>query len=160
MFEGIAALLSGGATGLLGTALSFGVEYFQRRQRHQQEVEMRRIDLEIAEREAAGAAAVAAIEAESEESAREWKALEASHETAAVRWSDGDSPALVWVDVVRGLTRPALTWLFLALVAVIYFTLGADEAEIRASIVDTVLYLSSTCVLWWFGARQVGRPRR
>ena len=120
---------------------------------------MRRIDLQIAETEAAGAAAVSAIEAESEESAREWKAMEASHELAAVRWSDGDSPALVGVDVVRGLTRPALTWLFVALVGGIYFTLGADESGLRASIVDTILYLASTTVLWWFGARQVGTRR-
>ena len=155
MFDGIAAILSGGATGLLGTVLSFGVEYFQRRQRHRHELELRRIDREIAESEAAAAAHVAAIEAESEESGRAWAALEASHQSSTVRWSDGDSPWLVVVDVVRGLTRPFLTWTFLALTGAIYFTLG--DWSLREGIIDTVLYLTSTCVLWWFGARQVGR---
>jgi len=81
---------------------------------------------------------------------------------ASRRWSRGDSKWLVFVDVVRGLTRPGLTFLFVGLVGVIYFTLGGSDMEIldiRPRIIDTVLYLATACVLWWFGARQIAKRR-
>lgn len=156
------ALLTGGATGLLGTLLSGALGAWQRRQKHRQEVELRRLDVEIARAEAERVERVAAVEAESEESARAWAAMEASHRAAGKRWSSGESGWLVLVDVVRGLIRPALTLGLVGLVGCIYFVGLAegssfDEAAIRARIVDTVLYLSSTCVLWWFGSRAQGK---
>lgn len=155
------ALLTGGATGLLGTLLSGALGAWRRRQQHRQEVELRRIDIEIARVEAERAERVAAVEAESEESARAWSAMEASHRAAGERWSSGDSGWLVLVDVVRGLIRPALTLGLVGLVGCIYFVgaagEGFDAAAVRARIVDTVLYLASTCVLWWFGSRAQGK---
>ena len=154
MFEAIASILTGGATGLLGTLISGGIGYFERKQRHQQEIDLRKVDLEIARGEAQSAERVAAIEAESRESDSGWRVLEASHQAAGVRWSQGDSAWLVFVDVVRGLIRPALTLGFLALAGVIYFTLPiAPPAEVGVRLIDTVLYLATTTTLWWFGTR-------
>ena len=70
-----------------------------------------------------------------------------------------------FVDFVRGMTRPALTWGFVALTGAIYFTMGdadavVDGTAVKARIVDTVLYLTTTCVLWWFGARQIAKGAR
>ncbi len=158
-----ASVLTGGATGLLGTALSGAIDFFQARQRHGQEMDLRRLDIELAKVEAGGAAAQAAIEAESAQARAEWEALEASYREAARRLSrPGEGWAMQLIDVVRGLTRPALTWSLLALVGAIYFLLGAsdlaDEA-LRPRIVETVLYLSTAAVLWWFGARQIEKRR-
>ena len=160
MLDALLSILTGGATGLLGTAVSFFTSYFQARQRHAQEMELRRLDLEMTEAEAASAERVAAVEAESARDQAAWSALETSYRAASRRWSRGDSKWLVFVDVVRGLTRPGLTFLFVGLVGAIYFTLGGSDMEtidIRPHIIDTVLYLATTCVLWWFGARQLAK---
>ena len=162
MLESVLAVLTGGATGLLGTAFSFAADYFKERQRHAQEVALRHIDLEITRSEAASAERVAAVEAESVSERAQWSALEASYRNAGARWSRGDSGWLVAVDVVRGLTRPVLTWIFVGLTGALYWSIAdsvviAEEMAMRARIVDTVLYLATTCVLWWFGARQLAK---
>ena len=156
MLEAIASILTGGATGLLGTVISAGIGIFERRQRHQEELALRQLDLDVTRAEAASAERVAAVEAESADAEAGWRAFEASHRTAVARWSRGDSAWLVAVDVIRGLIRPVLTVGFLALAAVIYFTLPAPVIPpegIAARMVDTVLYLTTTTVLWWFGTR-------
>ncbi len=160
MLDVLLSILTGGVSGLLGTAVSFFSSYFQAKQRHAQEMELRRLDMEMARAEAASAERVAAVEAESARDQAAWSALEASYKEASRRWSRGDSKWLVFVDVVRGLTRPGLTFMFVGLVGTIYFTLGGSDMEtidIRPRIIDTVLYLATTCVLWWFGARQLAK---
>ncbi|MDE0387444.1 MAG: hypothetical protein OXI75_01985 [Rhodospirillales bacterium] len=157
------SVLTGGATGLLGTALSAVVDFFQSRQRHAQELDLRRLDIELAKAEAEGAAAHAAIEAQATREKAEWEAMEASYREAARRWSrPGEGWAMQLVDVVRGLTRPALTWSLFALVGAIYFLLGASDlaaVSLRPRIVETVLYLFTAAILWWFGARQIEKRR-
>ena len=67
-----------------------------------------------------------------------------------------------FVDAVRGLTRPALTWSLFALVGAIYFLLGAADITtvgLRPRIVETVLYLFTAAMLWWFGSRQIEKRR-
>ncbi len=157
------SVLTGGATGLLGTALSAVVDFFQSRQRHAQELDLRRLDIELAKAEAEGAAAHAAIEAQATREKAEWEAMEASYREAARRWSrPGEGWAMQLVDVVRGLTRPALTWSLFGLVGAIYFLLGASDlaaVSLRPRIVETVLYLFTAAILWWFGARQIEKRR-
>lgn len=154
MLDSLLSVLTGGATGLLGTAISAGIGYFERRQRHQQELDLRRVDLEITRAESVSAERVAAIEAESTENATALRAIEASHRSAEVRWSRGDSGWFVFVDVVRGLIRPVLTLGFVALAGAIYFRLpAASPADVGARLIDTVLYLATTTTLWWFGTR-------
>ena len=154
MLESIMAVLSGGATGLLGTAISAGAEWLREKQRHTHEVALRRLEMEMLTAEAASAERIAAIERETEETRAEAAALSASYRAATTRMSRGDSRALVWVDVIRGLTRPLLTWGFCALAGVIYFDLSPQH-DMRGQVIDTVLYLATTCVLWWFGARHL-----
>jgi len=161
LLGGIGAVLTGGATGLLGTAVTGVMSHLERKQRHQQEVELRRLDLEITRGEQAAAERIAAVDAESRESAAAWGAFEASHRGAAVRWSRGDSAWLVAVDVVRGLIRPFLTVGFLALAAVIYFGLPMiPPADVAVRLIDTILYLATTTTLWWFGTRPKGAAPR
>lgn len=158
MLESVMAILSGGATGLLGTAISAAAEYARERQRHAHEVELRRLELEMVSAEAASAERIAAIERETETAKADAAALEASYQAATARMSRGRSRWLVAVDVARGLTRPVLTWVFVALVGAMYFS-AAATGSVREQIVETVLYLATTCVLWWFGARHLGRRR-
>ena len=158
-----ASVLTGGATGLLGTALSAVVDFFQSRQRHSQELDLRRLDIELAKVEAEGAAAHATIEAQATRERAEWEALEASYREASRRWSrPGEGRLMQFVDAVRGLTRPLLTWSLFALVGAIYFLLGASDLAamgLRPRIVETVLYLFTAAILWWFGSRQIEKRR-
>lgn len=163
LFDIGTSILSGGATGLIGTAISRVMDYFGSKQEHRQEMDLRRLDVELARVEAAGAGQVAAIEAESERDQAEWRALGASYQEAARRWSrPGEGFLMTFVDVVRGMTRPVLTFGLVGLAGTIYFTVGAvDLAEeaLRPRIVDTVLYLATASVLWWFGTRPRSKAR-
>ena len=126
-------------------------------------MELRGLDLEHARTEAASAERTALLKLEGDKAQAELSALQASYVEATRRWSrPGDGMLMQFVDVVRGLTRPALTWGFVALTGAIYFTMGDTDAihdgeNVRVRIVETVLYLTTTCVLWWFGARQLAK---
>jgi hypothetical protein len=69
----------------------------------------------------------------------------------------------VLLDLFRGLVRPALTVYLCVLSTLIYYQareliaqqpLKPDQAlQIENLIVGTILYLTTTCVLWRFGTR-------
>ncbi|MCY3878045.1 MAG: hypothetical protein OXF74_02560 [Rhodobacteraceae bacterium] len=160
MFEFLETILLGTGTGVLGTLMSFGTDFFKTRQRHAQSLELRRIDLEIAQAEAAGAERRAAIDLEADTVQAENEALIASYRQEAARLSrPGEGGAMLAVDVFRGLMRPGMTLLFLVLTGAVYFKLSADFdfLDLRERIIDTILYLTTTCTIWWFGGRQVAK---
>ena len=158
LFDGLTAILSGGATGLLGTVISGVLGHFKAKQDLKREITLRELDIQLARIEGDSAENIAAIEAEGARDEAAWKAIDASYREAARRWSrPGDGWAMVFVDVVRGLIRPALTVGLFALVGAIYFSLAASAdpsvAKIQARIVDTALYMATAAGLWWFGQR-------
>lgn len=163
MVEMLMSVLTGGATGLLGTMVSGAIDFFQSRAEHKREVDLRRLDIELARTEAGAAEKVAAIEAEASTDRAELGAMEASYREASSRMSRaGDGFLMKLVDFVRGMTRPVLTWGLVALVGAIYFTLGAGDLapeSIKPRIIETVLYLTTAAVLWWFGQRQIEKRR-
>ena len=59
-------------------------------------------------------------------------------------------PSSMWVVNVLRLVRPTITFGLIILVGFLYF--GADIGG-RATIEASVIYLSSSAVLWWFGDR-------
>ena len=161
MLDLIGALLTGGATGLLGTAMTTVSDYFERRARHREAVEQGRLDVELARIEAESAERRGALALETAEVEAETRALEASYADARQRLSaPGEGGGIVAVDVVRGLTRPLITWLLVVLVAAIYWTSLPGETDLRERIIATVLYLATTCIVWWFGGRRPAPPPR
>ena len=56
-----------------------------------------------------------------------------------------------WVAAVLRLIRPALTLMLIAIVWYIYATTN-DLAQ-QETIIQSVIYMCSTAVLWWFGDR-------
>ena len=153
----IPTVATGGIVGLLGTVVSGGAKILNDRQRHKYELALRKLDLEQSRIEARGAERAAAIEAEGVQEEAAWSALGESYREAAARWSHGDSGWLVAVDVIRGLMRPSGAYLFLILSAVIYFTLAADDAEVRERIIHSIVFLTETSWLWWYGTRQMDK---
>ena len=163
MLDMIMAVLTGGATGLMGTVISGVLGFFQSRSERGHEIEMRRLDIELAKAEASSAERVAAIEAESERDRAELEAMESSYREASSRMSRAhEGGAMKFVDVVRGLIRPVLTVALVAAVIAIFFYVGVpelDAEQMGVRIVETVLYLATAATLWWFGQRQIEKRR-
>ncbi len=159
------SFLTGGASGLIGTVLSGVMSFFQARQRHQQALEMRKIDLEEMRMEAESAERVAALDLEARTNEADAKALAASYREASSRWSKGLdlTPAQGWVliliDAIRGLMRPTLTLFYLYGTYAIWAAVlpGSEDGQ-HAS--QAMVYLSTTCTLWWFGSRHVERAMK
>ncbi len=166
MLDLILGVLSGGATGLIGTVISGGMKFFENKQKHAHELAI--MDMEIKQMgvEAQIAKDIKELDMEGKDRAAAWSALEASYKESTTRMSSGDHPALVWVDVIRGLMRPVITIGLLVLIGVIYFTAAAslaapDGTPMTVFIIQTVLYVGTTAVLWWFGTRNLApSPRR
>ena len=162
MLDLLMGVLSGGVTGLLGTVISGGMKFFENRQKHAHDLAIMQAENEQMVVEAQIAKDVAELDMESKDRTAAWSALEASYKESTSRISTGDSAWLIMVDVVRGLMRPAITLGTLTLMGVIYFTVaqgmvGPDNIPVQVTIIQTVLYIATTSVLWWFGTRNLSK---
>ena len=124
----------------------------------------------VAEVETAGRVDEAKAKAAGDEAVADAKAFEASFKMEPVRWSEGVKPTrnqswiLVLLDAFRAIVRPGLTLYLCYLVTEVYNesrkygnTLTADQAfDILKLLIGTVVYLWTTCTLWWFGTRNKG----
>lgn len=150
-----ASAAGGGLFGLIGTLSGRIASYLERRQaaaheRARWDHEARLIDLHRAARAEESEAALALAETEGR-----WAGL-----TASVAAEAAIPASFRWVDAVRGLTRPALTFLLWAIAGLVF--LAADAAG-RAAIIDTATFAATAATLWWFGdrgPRANARPRR
>jgi hypothetical protein len=172
----ISSIFSGGLTGLLGVAFQRFFDFLKVKQElemkridHEHEVNMRRIDGELMAQEWAARTQVATIEA----TARETVAAETSFASSfnmepkqySARAKIGPVTGflLVLLDVLRGIVRPGLTIYLCVITTMIYIEartimagltfITADAIKVHDHIISTILYLTTTCVLWWFGTR-------
>lgn len=170
------AILSGGATGLLGAGIEqfFGwlktkqeLALLQAKQAH--EIAMRQQDALLMDKEWAGRLRVAQTEGDTARDVADSKAFEQTMLREPERYSYaatltiGQQWWMVILDFLRGIVRPALTVYLGALVTMIWIqvsTLTAKEdltpedvMEIWKTVVATVLYVWTTVTLWWFGTR-------
>lgn len=162
MLDLLMGVLSGGVTGLIGTVISGGMKFFENKQKHGHELAIMDMEIKQMHVEAEIAKDVAELEMEGKDRQAVWSALEASYKESTSRMSTGDSQWLVMVDVVRGLMRPVITLGLLLGIGVIYFTVGADTTlpdgtPMTVNIIQTVLFVGTTAVLWWFGTRHLGK---
>ena len=166
MFGAISSLLTGGATGILGSVMSNVTDFMEQRRKNQHELELRKLDIQEMEKEYEHRKEVTAQQTQA-------KAQQTSYEHDTRAYSSGikvKSPwlktPLIFVDLVRGLVRPALTIYLIALVWFVFKraqgvleesgleTLQPQEAlAIYSTIIDMILYLAATAVTWWFGTR-------
>ena len=177
------SILSGGATGLLGVVFQRIADYKNRqldlqldKQRGELELAKRDKDAAIMAQEWAARTKVAEVEAEATKDAAESAAFAASFNLEPKRYAEGVTPGrvggllLICVDVLRGIVRPGLTLYLCAITTMVYLearavlaavsvTMNVDQAlKVHEQVVGTVLYLTVTCVLWWFGTRNKQKP--
>ena len=170
------SVFSGGATGLIGVGLQRYADYKNKqldiqlaKQKFDEDLALKQVDMQMMEKEWAGRVQVAQTEAEAAAEVAASKAFEASLTSEPKRYSEGVQVGAFWggllvlLDLFRGLVRPALTVYLCAISTLIYLqarelvgkeNLSPDQAlQIENLIVGTILYLTTTCVLWWFGTR-------
>ena len=56
-----------------------------------------------------------------------------------------------WATNILRLVRPGLTFGLIVLVGIIYFR--TDDIGQQETIIQSVIYMASSSVLWWFGDR-------
>lgn len=173
------SILAGGATGIFGVVVQRWADFKNKqldieinKSKFAHEIEMRRVDAEILAQEWAGRLSVAETEAAGRSDVAESQAFAQSFNepamySANVKASKNQGWVLVALDFIRGVVRPGLTVYLCILTTLIYMQayslIGgelppADALPLVKMIVGTVLYLTTTCVLWWFGTRNKGGP--
>lgn len=176
------SILSGGATGLFGIIVQRWADLRNKkldlqanREKMDHEVRLRQVDAEIMAQEWAARTQMADIEAAGREAVADAQAF-ASSFNEPVRYSENVQPSkgqgwmLVVLDFIRGIVRPGLTVYLCAVTTLVYIhardilasegiALSSDQAmDLMKLIVGTILYLTTTCVLWWFGTRNKQAP--
>ncbi len=158
ILEGLLAIATGGATGLLGTVLNGAFRFLERRQiaadkaaERAHELALQRLTIETRGVEMEHEARILAATAAKEQ-------LLASYANDAAI-----GPTSTWVANVVKLVRPGLTLALIALTAAIYFSLDLDTTVdgigLKSYIVQTVMFATSAALLWWFGDRGQGMKR-
>lgn len=163
---------------MLGVGIQRVADYFNKKQdiekmqaQFAHEANMRDKDAAIMAQEWAARTKVAEVEGASREAVADAGAFAASFGMEPQRYSEGVKAGplagflLVLVDVLRAIVRPGLT-LYLCWIATRMYdesravlaiadltTNPALVMNIYQQIVFTLLYLFTTCVLWWFGTR-------
>ena len=178
----LSAILSGGATGLIGVAIQRFADYKNKmadlekmKIQHEHERGLRELDAKIMEQEWAGRTKVAQVEAAGAEAVADAQAFAASFQLEPKLYSEKVKPGkvggflLILLDVLRGVVRPGLT-LYLCWIATVMYeqsraimAVGDISAvsllDTHKQLVSTLLYLFTTCVLWWFGTRNKGQQQ-
>lgn len=172
----VSGILTGGASGLIGVVLQRFADYKNKqldietmKLKHQNDVELRRVDAEIMREEWAAKTAVAKVEGDAAKDVEESKAFAASFAMEPQRFSEGAklTPGQSWLMVVldffRGSVRPALTLYLCILVTMIYISArqklssedldSAQALDLFKLMLGTICYVWTTITLWWFGTR-------
>lgn len=169
------AVFGGGITGILGVVVQrfFDLKNKDRdlelvKVKNAHELQLKQVDLQIMNQEWAQRVKVAEVEAAGHEAVADSQAFAASFNEPQ-RYAAGASlnPAQTWLmvilDFVRGIIRPGLTLYLCLLTTLVYFQ--AREVQLQAwpapdeaygivkQVIGTILYLFTTCLLWWFGVR-------
>jgi hypothetical protein len=151
--EIILSLLTGGATGIIGSAIGKFFGFLKSREdratqamnnKHVERLHELTLSSEASERESeeriASTAAAVQMQAGSHKH-------DASYGSVGLR----SATALRFV-------RPIITFALIGLVAVFWFTIGMDNELIdgnamKTQIISTVLYITTVAITWWFGDR-------
>ena len=170
-------IFSGGLTGLAGVGLSMFKDIAMKKLSLQElkmkfdnAVQLREIDNKMMQWEWENRLKVAQVEAERELSVEEQRAFAKSFESDNIQYSAKVKPTgaqawlLIFIDLVRAIIRPGMAIGLFVLTCLLYkemyeiaggwTSLTQDQAfDLVMRIVNTILYLFTTCVTWYYGVR-------
>jgi len=172
----IGGVLSGGATGLIGLGVNAFMSFKKEKEENRHKESMVTLNTEAMKAEATLEIEKVEIEGNIQQNIQASKdaaaGLAASYEHDSAAYYKGKQGKVAHfffgvVDFCRGMIRPSLTVYLVVLTSLMYWAMvdlvdgmgtGINDAkavEIILMIVAMVLYLTSTCVTWWFGGRQL-----
>jgi hypothetical protein len=169
------SLLAGGLTGLIGSVVSNVTDIFKVRQQNKFDLEKRKLDLQAMDKEYSFSLQMKEVDANMAANVADAGLMTASYAHDAATYSKGMATgwgihALTLVDVIRGLVRPVLTSILLAVlwetraeVKGVIDAIGMDALDpikalnIYNSLVEAIIFVSTTSILWWFGTRLKGK---
>lgn len=152
MWDVIGSVMTGGATGILGSvigkAFNFVDMFIEEKKaagEHTRTMEMHRLQSELRAEELENERAI--VEEESAGAAR----------AASYGLMTNVEVPYPWVAAILRLMRPMLTLLLVVIVWYIYAT--SNDIAQQETMLQSVIYMASTAVLWWFGDRSL-RPKK
>ena len=175
IFSGIVSIFGGGLTGLIGTVTSKVFEFKTKKlevemqaAKFTNDIALKKVDAEIMAQEWAARTKVADIEATAKVDIEDSKAFNTALTSEPQRYAQDDLThsqnwLMVVLDLFRGIIRPSLTIYLCAITTVIYIkanhllnsnlVLPSMAYDLVNQIINTILYLTTSCVLFWFGSR-------
>ncbi|MGA6925664.1 MAG: hypothetical protein WBY88_08280 [Desulfosarcina sp.] len=172
------ALISGGLLGTIGSVFTNVFDFFKKRQQDKQELELRRLDIQMMDKEYSHRKSIAAIDMETELTKSADALLAASYAADKATYANKgklgpvSNLLMVLVDLLRGLVRPVMTGYMVYEVHIMRGTVegilssaGIDALtapvalDIYKSIVDMILFLAAASFTWWFGTRLKARDK-
>jgi hypothetical protein len=187
MLEFLGAGAFGILSGLIGTAVTTVAGYFTQKLKNKHDVSMAELDIKSMKMEAEMNIKVTKAKVEGEVELAEIETLKTSYTMLAQDLFDKSYMQyimskgwLAWcavpitlgfafVDFLKHLTRPALTFYMVGatswLTYLCWTVLGgpaggltvALASELFKMLVMTVIYMTATCVGWWFGDRRISK---
>ena len=152
MMDMIFSVLTGGATGILGSVLgkifNFADVFIEEKKakgEHERTMEMHRLQAELR-----------ADELENERAIVEEQSAGAARVASYSMMTQVEIP-YPWVAAILRLMRPALTIMLVGIVWYVYAS--SNDLAQQETIIQSVIYMASTAVLWWFGDRAM-RPKK
>ena len=167
--DALTTIVSGGVTGILGSAVQSYTNYKMVELQGKQEDKRLAHDKDMVKIEAEANLSIAEQERSAQNDLYQQNLQLASYQHDKATYVAGNT-APVWivallgmVDVLRGLVRPCLTTYMAIVVTFILFeanTLLGDASvsteqavNLAGDIWQTVIYLATTIFFWWFGQR-------
>ena len=174
--EIISSVFGGGLTGIIGAGISRYADYKNKqldievqKLKFENEIQLRHIDERMLEKEWNVRDSIAVTEAESAMDVQDSKSFQTALTSEPKLYSNPkkytnlQNTFMVFLDMVRGLIRPGLTLYLCGITTAVYLQAGSiikqepigieHSVQIYTQIMSTVLYLTSCCVLFWFGSR-------
>ena len=163
---------------LVGPLLGFGAGWVNKwldakgeAEKRAHEINMRRVDIEIMQQEAAAKIQVAKSEGEAKVEVAETEAFseavkaEARRSSEGVKYTPGQAWLMVVLDFVRGIVRPGLTLYLCVLVTLVYIKASslagmmdaATAGEMVKEITAKILFMAEVSTMFWFGTRAKGK---
>ena len=145
--------MSGGLFGLIGNVATKVVGYFEAEQQFKQkqaewahETDLLKLQMNAKQQETESEIQLAGASGS-------WSGLAAS--LAAEAAIGATYP---WVNAVRALVRPALTFGLATFLCAAFFALAPGDID-RAYVANSLVFAAVTAIVWWFGDRAPKRGR-
>ena len=149
MFDIIASVLTGGATGILGSLVGTVGRFLEKKQKLKEmtlqfDQEFKLQELQITSRKE---------ELESEKAIAEMESL-AEMKSASYAHDASYGPTTVVISSMLRFVRPVLTLLLLGFTGYIFWQVRENPTIVH-ELSNQMMFLTTTAVAWWFGDRSL-----